>query len=112
MNRLAETIHPIAAPSIMRRFANDPCTQGVQLNVALTGKEIGVVPHWRRFVATIPERACATVGLVDVLDVAPTQRHDAAADRLRCREREQQAHVIGHQHIGMQCAACFGESLS
>ena len=39
-------------------------------------EQIGLGLHQRGFVAAVPGRACASVGMIDVVDGAPADRDD------------------------------------
>ncbi len=102
---LTQPIAAVAAPAVVRRPIDHARTHRVQFDLALAGQQILIGPHLRGFVAAVPQRPGAAVAAIDVLHVAATQRHDEAVHRLRRQWREQQVHMVGHQHIRVQFTA-------
>jgi len=99
---LPQRVAAIAAPPIVRRLVDHACANRVELDLALAGQQIFVGLHQRGFVPAVPERAGASIRFVEVLNVAPPECHDESDHGLARRRREQQMHMIGHQHIRVQ----------
>jgi len=73
---LSQGMVAIARPAVMRRIVDHRRPYGVELNVSLTGQQVGFGLDQRGFVPAIPQSAAPTVGGVDVLHVAPPQGDD------------------------------------
>ena len=68
-------------------------------------RDRAIVIHDRaRFVASFPERPRPSIAFVDVAHIAAPQRLHQAGDLSRGHRRDQQMHVVGHQHVGMHAA--------
>jgi hypothetical protein len=101
---LAQGIVLIAAPAIVCRVIHHRRANGVELDVALTGQKMAVRMHHRGLVAAIPECSGTPVGAVDVLHVATTNRHDEPGDEAGLLGGQQEVHMVGHEHVGVQLA--------
>ena len=74
----------------MNRIVHHGGTHRIELDVALTTKQIGPGLDQGRFVAAVPQSTGAAVGGVDVLHVTSPQGNDDPRDRFRTDRRNKQ----------------------
>ena len=101
---IAASVVAIARPSIRARVVDHPRTHRVQLDVPRAGKEVTLGVDHRRFEATLPQRAGATVSIVHPADEARSHRVHHARHAGVVLGRHQQMNVIRHQRVGMDRA--------
>jgi enterochelin esterase-like enzyme len=80
-------------------------TDGVELDVALAGRQVGVVVDRAGAQAPLPWREAAAVGAFDRLHGALVERAHQVGHTGRPLWRHQQMHVVRRQSIGMHGAA-------
>src|SRR3712207_2754103 len=86
--------------------SNHASAHRIQLDVATANEEVAFSLDKTGFESPLPQRSASAIGSVHVLGVELSDAfHEARApaDVLR---REKQVHVICHQAVGMQRAAC------
>jgi hypothetical protein len=81
---------------------NHLCPYRVEFDVALTGKQVRLGIDQAGAEAPLPQSACTLIGMVDVLHIALSDTLHQARWAIGTLGRQQQMHVIGHQHIGVQ----------
>ena len=102
-------IRSIAAPTVPDWIVDDSGAHGIQFDVPLTCKQVALRVDQTGFVSAIPQRAGPSVLAVDVLNVAPSERHHQIRNRRNVGRGDQQMHVIRHQTIRMQSHAARAE---
>ena len=102
---LAESERTVAGPAVVARIGHHRGAQGVQFDIAVAVHEVVAIVHHAGLVATLPQRAAAVVGVVDVADVAAAQRLQRARQRVWSFRGQQQVDVVRHQHVGVHRAA-------
>jgi hypothetical protein len=85
-------------------MVNQPCADGILLDVSLAFEQVETRIHRNRLEPSLPHRAGPSVRLVEVLDVALAQPTHRAGDVLGLVGRDQQVHMIGHQHVRVHVA--------
>ena len=94
-----------ARPAVLVRRRDQARAHRVQLDVAHAGEQVPPRLKRQRFDALLPERAAALMRLVGVARVALGKRAHQARGAFRPRRRQQQVHVVAHQHVGVHGAA-------
>ena len=87
------------------RAFDHPRAHRIEFDVAITGQQIVLGIHQTGFVASLPERAGATVAGIERAHVAASQHLHEARYAAGFGWRHEQVHVVVHQHIRMQFAA-------
>jgi hypothetical protein len=75
---LPEPVARVAAPAVIGRIIREVSTNGVDLNVPITGEEIAVALYQACRVPTLPQGAAPAVSVVDIPNVCRTRRVPAA----------------------------------
>lgn len=74
---------------------------GIEFDVAVTAKQIALAIDQTRFVPALPQRAGATIAIIDIAHVTSPQRLHHPSDLPAGPRCHKQVHMIGHQHISM-----------
>jgi hypothetical protein len=95
-NILVDVIHP----ALDFHTRHHPGPERIELDIAHAGEEtsLGIGSPCSD---TFPQGLCASVDLVDVIHVAPTERLHHLRNPAFLHMRDQQVDVVGHQHIGV-----------
>lgn len=109
----------VSRRQVVASFETEPPPGGASCRQRSTGAEssdvtrgLGQQSRIASGYLAVPEGASPLVGTVDVLRIAPPQRHYQLGHRSRLARRQQQVHMIGHEHIGMQRTASFTQRLA
>jgi len=77
----------------------------IEFYVAVTGHEVGFTVDQMRLELAFPQRPRSPVRSVDNPDILSANVLHHGRNGARLRGRDQQMHVVGHQHISMNGAA-------
>ena len=91
----------VAGPAIVAWIGHHRSAQRIEFDIALAAHQIVAIVDKARFVAALPQRACAVVGGIDVADIAPSKRLHGPRHCTRAWWRQKQVDVVGHQNVGM-----------
>lgn len=108
---LGERVAGVTGPCIVQRVGNHACADRIEFDVAVAAQKIVFTVDQAGFVASFPKCAGAPVAIVDVADIAaPEGLHDPD-NHAGLRWGDQQVHMVGHQHVGMNLAATLEHDL-
>ena len=86
----------------MRLGQIDHCSPyRVELDVAHDAKDVGIGIDQAGFVASLPERADASMALVECLHVGLSDGAHGTRDGTGLCGMQQQVHMVVHQHVGV-----------
>lgn len=94
-----------AQPGKARRIVGDTGTDRVEVDVANAAQQVGVIVDQAGLAAAFPQGACAAVAGIELANVLAAELLHEGGDGARLRRRDEQVHVVVHQHVGMQLAA-------
>lgn len=94
----------MARPAVAGGVFHHARTQRVELDVALAAQQVVIVHHRAGLVPPLPQRAGPAVVVVDVSHVSATERLHHACHLATRQRGDQQVHVVGHQHVGVDAA--------
>ena len=98
--RAALGIGPVARPLVLPCMANHVGSDRVAFDIAIAGQYIVFSLGEAGAEAAFPQCAAAPIGAVNVLHVALAQMLHQQCGAVLAFRRDQQMHVIGHEHIG------------
>ncbi len=105
LGSLAFSVRPVAGPAVIARMTDHLRPHGIQLDVAVTGQHIVLFLRHPGSKASLPQRPAAPIGTIDVLHIALAQVLHQQRSAVGFLRREQQVHMVGHQHVGVDRAA-------
>lgn len=91
----------VAGIGIVAGIANNLSANGVKLDVALAGQEVGVRLHETRPVTSLPKCACPAVTTIQRLHIGWPERLHRKWQGLLVRGCDQQMHMVGHEYISV-----------
>ena len=101
---LAQGITRVTGIRVLAGTLHHAGTYRIEFDVPLAGEQITVVLYQAGVVPALPQGAGAPVQSVDGLHVLATQGLHDAGDGGGPGGRDQQVHVVGHQHVGVDVA--------
>ena len=108
----ASRIGVVARPGMLRRRCHHRCPYGIELDIAIAAKQVGFRVDEAGLVAALPQRAAAAVSRIEGRDICSPQFSHHARDSPCGFRRNQQVHVVAHQHIGVDPAAVARSGLT
>ena len=108
-NRIASglSIRSTTRPSIVSRTPHHVCPYRIQLDTVAAGQNIIFILRQTRLEPTFPQRTTTPVRSIDVLHITPPKILHHQCGTVGSSWRNQQMHMIGHQHIGMYFTTVF-----
>ena len=103
--RGTQRMMPMAGPRKVGGVGHHPGAHGVEFDMAMALEQVAVVADRACLVASFPERCRSMVAVVDMADVASSERRLDAPDLPRRSRCHRQMHRVGHQRIGVDCAS-------
>ena len=113
MRIIAQSVESGATgPWAQRRIIDHASAHGVKVDISSASKEVVGICDQAGFVASFPKRAGTPVARVELADNVAAQHLHHSAHRANFRRRDQQAHVVVHQHVRMQSDIGDGQRLA
>ena len=113
MRIIAQSVESGATgPWAQRRIIDHASAHGVKVDISSASKEVVGICDQAGFVASFPKRAGTPVARVELADNVAAQHLHHSAHRANFRRRDQQAHVVVHQHVRMQFDIGDGQLLA
>jgi len=100
----AQAIAAKGAPVKSAWIWRDEGANGIQFNVAIATKQVGVTVDEARLVSSFPERASSVHREIEVRNVAASQLLHQASNAAFLDRRGQEVYVIAHEDVGVHVA--------
>jgi hypothetical protein len=103
--KLTFRVGTIAGPDVITRRQHHCGTNGIEFDRAVAGQQLALAVDQARLVATLPKRAAAPIGRIEVANITPTKRLHGPCDRAGDLRRHQQMYMVGQWHVGVNATA-------
>ncbi|MFT4917450.1 MAG: hypothetical protein ACI8RU_000058 [Zhongshania aliphaticivorans] len=80
---------------------------GIQFNIAIHRQQVSFSIHQGRFIAALPQRTGASIGVIEILNILATLRLHHTANPMLIAGRNQKMNMISHQYEGVNGDAIF-----
>src|SRR5574343_998348 len=102
---LALSVNAITRPTILGRMRHHTGPNRIHLDIALASQQITLLLDQAGAESSLPQRARTAISSIHILHIALPQSLHQHPHSITGSRRQQQMHMISHQHIGVDQAA-------